>query len=124
MYTETYTPFTKSALNNVLILKFQDSVSLLENMTVVSKNPSYCTHDLDETLVAELNEKHIPYDKVKLLEEIGEGAFGKVFKGNQWLWSNWFLEYWLLPRSLWCLWGEKMSIKISFLWLIVINKIL
>ncbi len=51
-------------------------------MTVVSKNPSYCTHELDEALVAELNDKHIPHDKVKLLEEIG-GAFGKVFKGNQ-----------------------------------------
>ena len=60
----------------------QDSVSLLENMTVISKNPAYYTHALDQVLLKELSQKLIAQDKLHLLEEIGEGAFGKVFKGN------------------------------------------
>ena len=65
-----------------VVLCFQDSVSLLENMTVISKNPAYYTHALDQVLLKELGQKLIAQDKLHLLEEIGEGAFGKVFKGN------------------------------------------
>ena len=61
---------------------FQDSVSLLENMTVISKNPAYYTHALDQVLLKELSQKLIAQDKLHLLDEIGEGAFGKVFKCN------------------------------------------
>ena len=59
-------------------------MSLLENMTVISKNPAYYTHGLDQVLLNELSQKLIAQDKLHLLEEIGEGAFGKVFKGNNW----------------------------------------
>ena len=61
---------------------FQDSVSLLENMTVITKNPAYYTHALDLGLLKALSQKLIAQDKLHLLEEIGEGAFGKVYKGN------------------------------------------
>ncbi|KAK2142276.1 hypothetical protein LSH36_978g00013 [Paralvinella palmiformis] len=68
--------------SRVVFLQKQDSVSLLENMTVVSKNPTYCPHEMDDGLLTEMREKHVPRDKIRLLEEIGEGAFGKVFKGE------------------------------------------
>ena len=60
----------------------QDSVMLLDNMTVVSKNPNYYTSELEAMTLAHLQTKAIPKDRIKLQEEIGEGAFGKVFRGR------------------------------------------
>ena len=55
---------------------------LLENMTVVSKNPSYYTSDIEAHALANLQTRIIPRDKLTLHEEVGEGAFGKVYKGE------------------------------------------
>ena len=54
---------------------------LLENMTVLSKNPSYYTEEFDVNFLANLKDKLIPKDKIQLMQDIGEGAFGKVYKG-------------------------------------------
>ncbi len=53
-------------------------------MTVVSKNPNYYTPDLEASSLANLKTRIIPCEKLKLLDEIGEGAFGKVYKGMKW----------------------------------------
>ncbi len=50
-------------------------------MTVVSKNPNYYTPDLEASSLANLKTRIIPCEKLKLLDEIGEGALGKVYKG-------------------------------------------
>lgn len=55
---------------------------MLDHLTVVSKNPNYYTPDLEAPSLANLRTKLIPREHLKLLEEIGEGAFGKVFKGE------------------------------------------
>ena len=61
----------------------QDSAVLLEDLvTIVSKNPNYYSPDLTTCSLANLKTKIIPRDELKLLEEIGEGAFGKVYKGK------------------------------------------
>ena len=59
----------------------QDSALLLEHMTVLSKNPNYYTPDIDGALLASIPASQIPRDRLRLLDEIGEGAFGKVYKG-------------------------------------------
>ena len=61
---------------------------LLENMTVVSKNPNYYTSELEAMTLANLQTKAIPRDRIKLQEEIGEGAFGKVFRGRSYCMSR------------------------------------
>ena len=61
----------------------QDSAVLLEGLvTIVSKNPNYYSPDLTTCSLANLKTKIIPREDLKLLEEIGEGAFGKVYKGE------------------------------------------
>ena len=55
---------------------------LLENLTVISKNPNYYTPDLEASSLACLRTKVIGRDRLKLCEEVGEGAFGKVYKGK------------------------------------------
>jgi len=68
-------------------LRRQDSVMLLENLSVVSKNPNYYTPDLEASSLANLRTKVIGRDRLKLCEEVGEGAFGKVYKGEV-LWED------------------------------------
>ena len=72
---------TPKAESPVSWLQKHDRVMLLDNMTVISKNPSYYTAH-DETFLSNVREKLIPKDSIQLMEEIGEGAFGKVFKGE------------------------------------------
>ena len=63
----------------------QDSAVLLEGLvTIVSKNPNYYSPDLTACPLANLKTRIIPREELKLLEEIGEGAFGKVYKGEWW----------------------------------------
>ena len=65
----------------------QDPV-LLNKMRVLSKNPHYYSSELDSSFVNSLETMEICPDKLKLLEDIGEGAFGKVFKGGFILYSD------------------------------------
>ena len=73
----------KLVLLSLFIFLFrQDSAVLLEGLvTVGSKNPNYYTPDLEASSLANLKTRIIPCEKLKLLDEIGEGAFGKVYKG-------------------------------------------
>ncbi len=48
----------------------------------MSKNPHYYSPDVTAGSLASLRTRIIPRDELKLLEEIGEGAFGKVYKGE------------------------------------------
>ena len=77
--TNFRTPKTDSPIS---WLHRQDSALLLEHMSVLSKNPTYFTSDMDRALMASIHVKLIPRESVRLCEEIGEGAFGKVFKGR------------------------------------------
>ena len=65
-----------------MICDFQDSMMLLDNMTVVSKNPNYYMPALEAASLANLRTKVLPRENLRLLEEVGEGAFGKVYRGQ------------------------------------------
>ncbi len=54
----------------------------MDNMTVISKNPNYVGSELAPFALANLQTRIIPRGKLTLHEEVGEGAFGKVFKGE------------------------------------------
>ena len=58
-------------------------------MTVLSKNPSYYTSEIEALALSNLQTRIIPRDKLILHEEVGEGAFGKVFKGEYIMYCCW-----------------------------------
>ena len=49
---------------------------------MVSKNPNYYTGEIEAHALANLQTRVISRDKLSLHEEVGEGAFGKVYKGE------------------------------------------
>ncbi|XP_071101210.1 BDNF/NT-3 growth factors receptor-like [Haliotis cracherodii] len=64
------------------VVKNSDNVQLLERMNIISKNPTYFTSLHDGVEGKELYVREIPLEHLKLVEVVGEGAFGQVFKGN------------------------------------------
>ncbi|CAD5121139.1 DgyrCDS9675 [Dimorphilus gyrociliatus] len=67
--------------NSVSWMKKSDSVGLLDQMSVVSKNPNYMREMLGFYLPPHLAKKKIMEDRLDIFNCIGEGAFGRVFKG-------------------------------------------
>lgn len=65
------------------VVKNSDNVQLLERMNIISKNPTYFTSLHDGVEGKELYVREIPLEHLKLVEVVGEGAFGQVFKGKQ-----------------------------------------
>ena len=68
--------------NVVSWIQKQDQVHLLENMTVVGKNPIYLGIDVNSVQLKGIQTTYIPQGSLKLMDVIGEGAFGKVYKGR------------------------------------------
>lgn len=68
--------------NSVSWMKKSDSVGLLDQMSVVSKNPNYTREMLGFYLPPHLVKKKIMEDRLDIFNCIGEGAFGRVFKGQ------------------------------------------
>lgn len=62
----------------------QENTLLLEHMSIISRNHAYFTAPTDVTdavFLASLHARQISRDTLACHEEIGEGAFGKVYKG-------------------------------------------
>lgn len=55
----------------------------LDQLAIVGKNPVYYSADFDQTFYAGLAVRRIASDSLTLHDEIGQGAFGKVYKGTQ-----------------------------------------
>ncbi len=57
---------------------------LLEHMPNISRNHAYFTAPdaADAVMLASQHARHIARDMLTFHEEIGEGAFGKVYKGT------------------------------------------
>lgn len=64
------------------VIKASDDVQLLDRMNAVNKNPTYLSSIHDGTLAQKLAVKEIPIEHVHILESVGEGAFGQVFRGQ------------------------------------------
>lgn len=65
-------------------LSKQENALLLEHMPIISRNHAYFTAPdvVDAVILASLHARHISRDLLTFHEEIGEGAFGKVYKGE------------------------------------------
>ena len=64
-------------------LSHQTNDLLLDHMTVLSKNPHYYSSSPTADDLDTIDIKRIPRDTLQIREEIGEGAFGKVYKGTE-----------------------------------------
>ena len=61
-----------------LVVRNSEDVKLLDRMNFVNKNPAYYM-----TLTGKkFPIKEIEADKVKIIDVVGEGAFGHVYRGN------------------------------------------
>ncbi|XP_074663017.1 BDNF/NT-3 growth factors receptor-like [Tubulanus polymorphus] len=58
-----------------------DNSLLLDSMSLVNKNPTYYAPH-PELVITKYSDKEIPPETLVLMEEIGEGAFGQVFRGD------------------------------------------
>ena len=67
---------------------------------MVSKNPNYYTGEIEAHALANLQTRVISRDKLILYEEVGEGAFGKVYRGELNLDYQILLFYVKLPMNL------------------------
>lgn len=66
----------------VVWLQRHDGNRVFDRLTVVTTNEAYYSRDLlDESVLVNVQTKLIPIDDLKLEKEIGEGTFGKVYKG-------------------------------------------
>lgn len=63
------------------VVKASEDIQLLDKLNVVNKNPSYFGTGPDGSKRA-LLVTNIPEESIKLLEVVGEGAFGQVYKGE------------------------------------------
>lgn len=65
----------------VVWLQRHDGNRIFDRLTIVTSNEAYYSRDLDESVLVNVQTKLIPIDDLKLEKEIGEGTFGKVYKG-------------------------------------------
>ena len=66
---------------NTSVVKASEDIQLLDRMNFVNKNPSYFGTTIAEG-VKKIQVAHIPMERITLMEIVGEGAFGQVFKGK------------------------------------------
>ncbi|XP_063411968.1 BDNF/NT-3 growth factors receptor-like isoform X2 [Mytilus trossulus] len=71
----------KSKRNDKVIRNSED-VQLLDRMNFVNKNPTYFFSERGEKDSKKIPINNIPYDKVTLQDIVGEGAFGQVYRGQ------------------------------------------
>ncbi|XP_014782314.1 BDNF/NT-3 growth factors receptor [Octopus bimaculoides] len=64
------------------VLKSADSMQLFDRLNVINKNPNYLSSCSESLPNKKFFTKEIPLNSVKLLELVGEGAFGQVFRGE------------------------------------------
>ncbi|XP_041373977.1 BDNF/NT-3 growth factors receptor-like [Gigantopelta aegis] len=64
------------------VVKNSDNVQLLERMNIISKNPTYFTSLQENGVEKQVFVREIPLEHLKLVDIVGEGAFGQVFKGE------------------------------------------
>lgn len=62
--------------------KSGDNTQLIDRMNIIHKNPTYFNSFIDGMNDKKFFVNCISLDKVKILENVGEGAFGQVFKGE------------------------------------------
>lgn len=72
----------KRRTNSESVIKNGDNVQLLDRMNMVNKNPTYFSPIGDGGSSDRYCAIEIPLEKVKLLDAVGEGAFGQVYKGK------------------------------------------
>lgn len=80
------------------IVKASEDIQLLDKMNVVTGNPSYFGTNA-EGCGKKWTVTDIPVDSIRLLEVVGEGAFGQVYKGNRYcvmLITNYTMKTYLL----------------------------
>lgn len=64
-----------------VIIRNNEDIQLLDRMNFVNKNPTYFMTSQDKSEEKKISIKEIPYERVKIIETVGEGAFGHVYKG-------------------------------------------
>lgn len=72
---------TTAGQSPVVWLQRHDGNRVFDRLTIVTSNEAYYSRDLDESVLVNVQTKLIPIDDLKLEKEIGEGTFGKVYKG-------------------------------------------
>lgn len=68
-----------------VIIRNNEDIQLLDRMNFVNKNPTYFMTSQDKSEEKKISIKEIPYERVKIIETVGEGAFGHVYKGISFL---------------------------------------
>ncbi|WAR10630.1 NTRK2-like protein [Mya arenaria] len=66
---------------NTAVIKASEGVHLLDKINVVNKNPNYLM-SITNTYKKTAGVVNIPVEHIKLMEVVGEGAFGQVYKGE------------------------------------------
>lgn len=66
---------------NSAIVKASEDIQLLDKMNIVNKNPSYFGSNVDR-YGQKWSIMDIPVERIRLLDVVGEGAFGQVYKGS------------------------------------------
>nr|XP_022327491.1 tyrosine-protein kinase transmembrane receptor Ror-like isoform X2 [Crassostrea virginica] len=64
-----------------VIIRNNEDIQLLDRMNFVNKNPTYFMTSQKKSDEKKVSIKEIPYERVKIIETVGEGAFGHVYKG-------------------------------------------
>jgi hypothetical protein len=54
-------------------------------MNFVNKNPTYFMVSKEKPEEKKMSIKEIPFERVKIVETVGEGAFGHVYKGKKFI---------------------------------------
>lgn len=65
---------------NSAVVKASEGIHLLDKINVVNKNPTYFVPNAEGQFI-KTDVLDIPAKDIRLLEVIGEGAFGQVYKG-------------------------------------------
>lgn len=75
---------------NSAVVKASEGIHLLDKINVVNKNPTYFVSNASGQLV-KTDVTDIPAKDIRLLEVVGEGAFGQVYRGMDIFNTHWFL---------------------------------